>query len=214
MKLWTDAEIPEFFPFWSNEMSETMFAVVVLPVLIFIARIIDVSIGTMRIIFLAKGKKVLVPVLGFFEVLVWVVAIGQVMQNLTEWYYYFAYAAGFATGNYVGMIIEEKLALGLNVFRIITRSDEYTLIDLLIMNGFGVTWNDGEGSDGPVKIIFTVIKRKHKEKVLDLINRIEPKPYYTIDEVRTASEEAFPDHYNNRKKRYKQMLVWRRRKEK
>ncbi|GAE87820.1 hypothetical protein JCM21531_1220 [Acetivibrio straminisolvens JCM 21531] len=80
--------------------------------LIFFSRIIDVTIGTIRIIFVSRGKKYLAPVLGFFEVLVWIVAISQVMQNLNNFACYFAYAAGFATGTFVGIIIEEKLAIG------------------------------------------------------------------------------------------------------
>ena len=96
-----------------------LYTYLLLPLLIFCARIIDVSIGTLRIIFVSKGKRNIAPLLGFFEVLVWILAISEIMQNLNNWVCYVAYAAGFAAGNYVGMIIEEKLAIGILIIRII-----------------------------------------------------------------------------------------------
>ena len=89
-----------------------IFTFIILPILIFIARVCDVSIGTMRIIFISRGAKILAPLLGFFEILIWLVAIGKVMQNLDNIACYVAYAGGFATGNFVGIRIEEKLAMG------------------------------------------------------------------------------------------------------
>ncbi len=100
-----------------------LFGLFVLPLLIFIARVTDVTFDTMRIIFISKGEKYLPPLLGFFEIMIWLFAIGQVMQNLTNIVYYIAYAAGFATGNFVGIIIEDKMAIGKLVVRIITRKD-------------------------------------------------------------------------------------------
>ena len=85
-----------------------LFSYVLMPLLIFLARICDVSIGTLRIIFVSKGKKNIAPILGFFEVLIWITAISKIMQNLDNYINYIAYAAGFATGNLIGMIIEEK----------------------------------------------------------------------------------------------------------
>jgi len=124
--------------------SET-FGWVVLPILIFLSRIIDVTIGTIRIIFVSRGKKYLAPVLGFFEVLVWIMAISQIMQNLNNFVCYFAYAAGFATGNYVGIIIEEKLAIGTLIIRVIMTKDECQLKERLSKAGFGVTVVDAQG---------------------------------------------------------------------
>ena len=91
----------------------SMFSYFIMPILIFMARICDVSIGTLRIIFVSKGKRNIAPVLGFFEVLIWITAISKIMENLDNYINFVAYAAGFATGNYVGMIIEEKLAMGI-----------------------------------------------------------------------------------------------------
>ena len=88
------------------------FAWVVLPILIFLARICDVSLGTVRLIFVSRGFKYLAPVIGFFEVLIWILAMTQIMQNLTNPICYLGYAGGFATGNYIGILIAEKLSLG------------------------------------------------------------------------------------------------------
>src|SRR4030065_1709627 len=113
------------------------FTYVILPVIIFLARICDVSIGTMRIIFVSKGKKKIAPVLGFFEVLIWIIAISKIMQNLDNYINYVAYAAGFATGNFVGMIIEEKLAMGIQMIRIFTNEKGMELVQTLNSQGYG-----------------------------------------------------------------------------
>jgi len=86
-------------------MSSKLFAWVVLPVLIFIARVADVSLGTVRVIFITRGLKYFAPIVGFLEILIWLLAIGQIMRNLSHPICYIAYAGGFATGNYVGIWI-------------------------------------------------------------------------------------------------------------
>ena len=102
----------------SSFFDSDFFSYAVLPILIFLARICDVSIGTMRIIFVSKGKKNIAPVLGFFEVLIWITAISKIMQNLDNYVNYIAYAGGFATGNFIGMLIEERLAMGILMIRV------------------------------------------------------------------------------------------------
>lgn len=92
---------------------------VIIPCFIFIARILDVTLGTVRIIFVSKHMKSLAPLLGFFEVLIWLLAIGQIMQNLTNPINYLAYAAGFAMGNFVGIQIESRLAMGVVLIRVL-----------------------------------------------------------------------------------------------
>ena len=93
----------------------TLYICFILPLLVFLARILDVSIGTLRIIFVAKGLKHFAAMLGFFESLIWLIAVTQVMQNLNSWQTYVAFACGFAAGNYVGVVLEERIALG-NLF--------------------------------------------------------------------------------------------------
>jgi len=169
-----------------------LFGLFVLPLLIFFARVTDVTFDTMRIIFISKGEKYLPPLLGFFEIMIWLFAIGQVMQNLTNIVYYIAYAAGFATGNFVGIFIEDKMAIGKLVVRIITRKDASALIEALRSRDYGITIVDAQGATGDVKIIFTVIKRKDVDDVVGMINHFNPKAFYSMEEVRTASEGVFP----------------------
>ncbi|KAF5056809.1 hypothetical protein DSECCO2_363380 [anaerobic digester metagenome] len=167
-------------------------SLVIIPVFIFFARICDVTIGTMRIIFVSRGMKMVAPVLGFFEVFIWIIAVGQIFQNLTNPLNYFAYAAGFATGNYVGMLVEERLAMGLALIRIITQRDATNLIDYLRNAGYGVTVLDAQGKQGPGKVIFSVVKRKNLKDVERAIHEFNPKAFYSIEDVRHAAEGTFP----------------------
>jgi uncharacterized protein YebE (UPF0316 family) len=171
--------------------SET-FTFILLPVLIFLARVFDVSFGTIRIIFISRGRKYLAPVIGFFEILIWLVAIGKVMQNLSNVFCYVAYAGGFAAGNFTGMWIEEKLAMGTLMVQIVTRQDASALIDSLRTSGYGVTAVPAQGPTGKVHIVYSVIKRSALKDVVAIIKRFNPKAFYSIEDVKFASEAIFP----------------------
>lgn len=121
-----------------------LYSYVILPVLIMLARICDVTIGTMRIIFVSKGQRYVAPILGFFEVFIWIIVIGQIMANLNNWACYFGYALGFALGNYVGMRVEEYLAVGKQLVRVIATRDGIDLVKSLNTKGFGATLIEGE----------------------------------------------------------------------
>jgi len=175
-------------------LDSDIFAWVILPLLIFIARVFDVTFGTLRIIFISKGEKFLAPFFGFFEIIIWLFAIGQVMQNFTNIGYYIAYACGFAMGNFVGIYIEEKMAIGTLVVRIITKKDSSALIEALKSRNYGVTIVDAQGGTGSVKIIFSVIKRKDVDEVVGMIKHFNPKAFFSIEEVRAASEGVFPSN--------------------
>jgi uncharacterized protein YebE (UPF0316 family) len=168
------------------------FTYAVLPILIVLARICDVTIGTLRIIVLSRGHKYLAPLLGFFEVLVWITVTAKIMQNLHNPVCYFAYAGGFATGNLVGIIVEQRLAMGKVVIRIITARDATQLIEMLRQNGCGVTSIPAQGSTGMVHVIFTVIKRSHLEEVEEIILKFNPRAFYSVEDVRFVSEGIFP----------------------
>jgi uncharacterized protein YebE (UPF0316 family) len=161
---------------------------IVLPVLIFFARVFDVSLGTIRIIFISRGIKYLAPLIGFFEIMIWLMAIGQIIQNLTNIYYYVFFAAGFATGNFVGIIIEEKLSIGNVSVRIITRQDASKLVDALKKSALGVTSIDAEGPKGRVKIIFTVVSRHNVQDVITIVKQYNPRAFYSIEDIRYVSE--------------------------
>jgi len=172
-------------------LDSDLFTYVLLPMLIFLARICDQSIGTLRIIFLSKGKRNIVPVLGFFEVLIWIMAVSKIMQNLDNYVNYFAYAAGFATGNYVGMIIEEKLAMGYLMIRVFANSGGSEMVQTLNSNGFGATVVEARGARDKVNLIYTIVQRNELEKVLGLITDFNPKTFYTIEDVKSVNEGIF-----------------------
>jgi len=172
--------------------SSGLYTWLVLPLLIFVARILDVSIGTIRILFISRGTKFLAPIMGFFEVIIWLLAIGQIMRNLTNVMCYLAYAGGFATGTFVGLYIEEKLAMGTLMVRVVTSKDASRLIAYLNSANFGVTSVDAEGLTGKVHIIFTIIKRGDLPKVVEIIRRFNPNAFYSTEDVRFVSKELFP----------------------
>ena len=118
---------------------------IILPLLIFCARILDVSLGTIRISFVSKGLKYLASLIGFVEVIIWLLAIRVIMQNLNNAVCYIAYGAGFAMGTFIGLQIEKKLALGNAIIRIVTQKDATELINSLRSQGFGVTSIDAVG---------------------------------------------------------------------
>jgi uncharacterized protein YebE (UPF0316 family) len=173
-------------------MSAETLSLISIPVLVFLARILDVSVGTLRIIFVSKGFKNYAALLGFFESLVWILAVSQVMKHMDNGVTYVAFALGFAVGNYVGMLIEERIAIGNQIIRIITRHDASELVDYLKHSGYVVTSIDAVGESGPVKLIFTVARRRKLEGVVAVIKRFNPNAFYTIEDVRFVKEPFVP----------------------
>jgi uncharacterized protein YebE (UPF0316 family) len=172
-------------------LNSDLFSYVLMPLLIFMARICDVSIGTMRIIFVSKGKRNIAPILGFFEVLIWITAISKIMQNLDNYINYIAYAAGFATGNFVGMIIEEKLAMGIQMIRVFAHERGQELVETLNSTGFGATVVEAHGAREKVHLIYTIVQRNDLAKVLEVIHLFNPKAFYTIEDIKAVNEGIF-----------------------
>jgi uncharacterized protein YebE (UPF0316 family) len=172
--------------------SPDFFTWVLLPLLIFVARIIDQTLGTLRLIFISKGYKNIAPFLGFFEVIIWVLAVGQIMKNLDNVMCYIAYGGGFALGNYIGMYIEEKLSLGNVVLRIIPSRCSNGLISYLKSKNYHVTVVDTENKEEKVKMIFSVIKRQDVQEVIEQVNKFNPNAFYSIEEVKSVHEGGFP----------------------
>jgi uncharacterized protein YebE (UPF0316 family) len=168
------------------------YAWVVLPLIIFFARVCDVTLGTIRIIFISRGMRKYAPFLGFFEVLIWIVVIGQLVQHLSSVTAYIGYAAGFATGNFFGMWLENRLAIGTYMLRIMASEDTSELLKKIHAAGFGVTQVDGYGSIGPVKLVYTVVQRKHVNLVSSIIHEYVPNAFITIEEIRSAEKGIFP----------------------
>lgn len=168
-----------------------VFSYIVLPVLIFLARIADVSLGTIRIIFVSKGMKKVAPLIGFFEILIWLLAISRIFQDLDNWIAYIAYAGGFAAGNYFGMLLEERLAIGHEMIRVITKSEAGELVDVLKGKGFGVTSIKAHGVEGVVGVVYIIVRRSMVKQVLELINDYNPRALYTIESIRLVNREVF-----------------------
>ncbi len=175
----------------SEFLNSDLFNWVLLPILIFVSRLCDVTLGTLRHIFISKGLKNIVPIFGFVEVLIWLVAISSIMKNLNNIVCYFAFALGFSAGTYVGMLIEEKLALGMQIIRLITNIDASDLIINLQKTNIGATIMDAKGTKGDVKVIFIVVERKNAYSVIHLINEHNPKAFYSIEDVRIANQGVF-----------------------
>ena len=168
----------------------------VIPALIFFARVIDVSMGTIRVIFVSRGLKYFDPVVGFIEILIWLLAIGQIMKNLSNPMCYIAYAGGFAIGNFVGIHIAEKLSLGVVMIRVVTTKDAAPLVEFLTSKNYGVTSIDGHGTSGQVKVVFTIVPRREVRSVVELIKKFNPHAFYSIEEVGLVEQGIFPARKN------------------
>jgi len=179
----------------SSITSSPYFSWVVLPILIFCSRIMDVSFGTLRIIFVARGKKTLAPLLGFFEVLIWLVVITSIMKFADTWICYIAYAAGYATGNYVGMLLEEKLAIGILSVRIFAPDDKAELLAKTLSDkGYGVTRVRGSGKLSDTNILHCIIRRKEYDDIISIINKIDGSLFYYAEELRHVNNGIFQNN--------------------
>ena len=168
-----------------------MYNYVVLPLLIALARVLDVTVGTIRVIFVSRGLKYYAPLLGFFEVIIWLLAIGQIMQSLGNFMSYIGYGVGFAMGNYIGIILVEKMSLGTVIVRIIPKMDTTNLVNHLRESNFGVTTIPAEGKAGPVQIVNSIVKKKDLKDALEIINKHNPQAFYTVEEVQKVNEGYF-----------------------
>ena len=169
-------------------VSENVFSYVLLPCLIFLARITDVSINTIRIIYVLGGRRFTATMLGFFESFIWLMAIRQIFEHLDNWICYIAYPAGFASGIFIGMIIEERIAYGKVIVRIITRKEVLELINYLNTKKFRYTHVNAEGPDGHENLVFTVLERESLEELLYKLKDILPTAFYTVEKVNRATE--------------------------
>jgi uncharacterized protein YebE (UPF0316 family) len=169
---------------------ENIFSFLLLPLLIFIARIGDVSINTIRIIYVLGGRRWTATILGFFESFIWLMAIRQIFEHMDNWICYVAYPAGFASGIFVGMIIEEHIAYGKVIVRIITRKDVSVLIGFLSDRQFRYTHVNAEGPDGHENLVFTVLERDSLEDLLTKLKEILPTAFYTVEKVNRAGESG------------------------
>ncbi|UCH26103.1 MAG: DUF2179 domain-containing protein [Trueperaceae bacterium] len=162
-------------------------SVVLGALLIFFMRIVDVSIGTVRLIVLVRGQRTLAGVLGFFESLIWLTATAQVVTNLDNPVKLVAFCGGFACGTITGSTIEKWLAMGKKLVRIVTSVDTPAVAQALRHKGFYVTAINAEGRDGGVRIDFSIVPRKAVPRMLRIVQEANPKAFITIEEITTAS---------------------------
>ncbi|TFG09395.1 MAG: DUF2179 domain-containing protein [Promethearchaeota archaeon] len=173
-------------------MVSEIFSLILLPLLIFFFRVSDVTLGTLRIVFISQGRKILAPIVGFCEIIIWLLAMSQIFSNLNNIIYYIAYAGGFAMGNYMGLIIEGKISLGLLSLQLIIKENPELLIKILKEQGYSITTMTAEGAKGLVRIVLLVIKRKNLPKVLETIRSNNPKAFISIEQVKSVSGGNFP----------------------
>ncbi len=152
---------------------------------IILARVADVSLGTLRTVYIVNGRRFISWVIGFFEVLIWVVVVSKVIGDLANPLYMIAYAFGFAMGTYLGMTIEQRLAVGEQVVRIFSKRGD-KLARVFRAAGFGVTVFDGRGMDGQIQLLFIELPRRKVPRLETWLEDLDPSAYYIIDDVRSA----------------------------
>lgn len=160
---------------------------VLVSLLIFAARLLDQSLGTMRIIYLFRGRRALAGLLGFFESATWLLAVSQVVTNIDEPIKVVAFAGGFAAGTMLGGTVEKWLALGQGVLRVVAPFESPQASAALRAAGFAVTVVNAEGRDGPVRLAFSVVPRKRKREALAIVSRVNPAAFVTFEDVETLN---------------------------
>lgn len=153
----------------------------IIPLLIFLARIFDVSIGTVRMIMVISGHRIASAALGFIEVLIWVLAVGGAVKHLDNPLALLAFAGGFATGTLVGMAVEQRLAIGFRVVRVINPKPGVDLAGAIRSKGFMATRIDGRGRDGPVEIVFLTVRRRVVRELLESVAKITPDAFVSVE---------------------------------
>ena len=161
----------------------------VLPVAIFLARIVDVSLGTFRTIVVFRGYRALAACIGFVELIIWTLASAQVLANLDKWYLVLAYAGGFGTGNYVGIWLESKLAIGSELVRAVSFRGSGHLAETLRTHGYrAIELAGSAGPSQPCEVVLVVAKRRRIRRLLALIKQTDPDAVYSLTDVKHAYE--------------------------
>jgi uncharacterized protein YebE (UPF0316 family) len=175
-------------------MSADFAALIASPVgaiLVFCLRIVDVSLDTMRVLFAIRGKRGVAGALGFFQALVWIIAVGNVIRHLDSWMHVVGYAGGYAMGTVVGITIERLVAYGVNTVRIVSRHGGVEIAEALRERGYGVTEFAGFGREGTVEIVNSVVQRAHLDEVMAIVDRFDPDAFVTVEEPKILRGGSF-----------------------
>lgn len=162
-----------------------------IPLLIFFARVCDVSVGTMRVMLVVQGKRYVAACLGVVEVTIWVLAVREALLHLPNPFAIIAYAGGFATGTLIGMTIEDKLAFGYRAVRVINPDSAVDVARALREEGYRATKLSGYGRDGPVDVVFIVLRRRGLRELMDRINEAAPRAFVTVERVEQPQGGGF-----------------------
>lgn len=160
-----------------------MIETILISLAIFVARLADQTLGSMRIVMLIRGRTRLAGILGLAESAIWLLAVSQVVTNVDQPIKVIAFAGGFAAGTMLGATVERWLALGDGLLRVVAPFDTPQAADALRQAGFGVTVVNAEGLDGPVRIAFTVVPRKRKRQALAIVREVNPDAFVTFEDV-------------------------------
>jgi uncharacterized protein YebE (UPF0316 family) len=173
-------------------ISPDIYTWIILPLLIFIAQICNVSLETIRVIYVSKGIKYLAPVIAFFEIVIWLLAIEAILTDISNIAMFLGFAFGFALGTYVGMVIDEKLSVGRVIVRIVTpgKSNE-EIISFLEQENYGVTSLDAQGSRGDVKMIISLVNRAEIPRIVEHLKTTNPDAFFSIEDVRYVNQGVF-----------------------
>nr|WKN35188.1 DUF5698 domain-containing protein [Tunicatimonas sp. TK19036] len=166
---------------------------ILLPVLIFLARVADVTVATVKLMFVVNNARRMAAILGFIEAFITIVALSRIIQDASNMPAFFMYAAGFATGTYAGMWIEEKMAYGSVLVRIISKNIPSALFTYLIEKQFRYSMVDANDQSGNTQVLFTVCKRNRLGTLLSNLEKIAPEALYTIEGVKQVSHELLPE---------------------
>jgi uncharacterized protein YebE (UPF0316 family) len=180
-------------------ISPELYSWVILPLLIFSARICDVSMETIRVIYISRGIKYLAPIIAFFEIVIWLLAMEVVMDDLSNIANFMAFALGFAMGTYIGFVIEEKLSIGMVILRIVTTEDSTEeIVSYMQSENYGITTLDATGSRGNVKMILSLVNRTDVSRITEHIQSTNPHAFFSIEDVRYVNEGVFRPKKPNR----------------
>jgi uncharacterized protein YebE (UPF0316 family) len=152
------------------------------PIVIFLLRIVDVTLDTMRVLFMVRGRRVPAGILGFLMALVWIIAVGNAMKHLDSIWHILGYAAGYGTGTMVGITIENFVAFGLIQLRIVSKHGGVEIAEGLRDRGYGATEFSGFGRDGAVEIVQSVVQRAHLNEVLAIVDRFDDTAFVTVED--------------------------------
>jgi uncharacterized protein YebE (UPF0316 family) len=177
----------------SSVLGSQVFRAIVIPFLIFGAKVVDVGLSTIGLIFTARGYKKLSAAVSFFEIIIYLLAISAILDHLSEWHYLFAYAFGYAVGTYAGMWLEEKLSIGFLSIRFITRKNPERFLKGLRRVGYKPTFYLARSSAHRVHVVHTVVKRRELADLTDRIARFDRAAFYAIEDIRQVSTDTFAE---------------------